>query len=77
LEYVNWKINSMKITIKKTMHGAGHYAAYRGAELFATISGGKPTTTNGRADTWNVCWLSGRVDWFPTLAAARDAARKG
>ncbi len=67
----------MKISIEKSMHGPGNYCAYKGAALFATLHGAKPTKTNGRDATWNVCYLTGRVEWFDTLGEARDCALKG
>lgn len=67
----------MKITIRKSMHGAGNYCAYKGETLFATMHGSKPTKTNGRPATWNIAYLTGRVEWFGTLREARDYALKG
>lgn len=46
-------------------------------KLLATIHHEKPTRANGRAAMYNVCRISGRVDWFDTYAQARDDALKG
>lgn len=66
-----------RITIKKTQHGDGTCAVYRGSVLIATISGEKPTRCNGRADFWCIAWTTGRVEWFGAYGEARDCALKG
>lgn len=67
----------MEKDIGYLQHGAGNYCAYKGETLFATLSGAKPTKCNGREAAWNICYLTGRVEWFDSLAEAKDYALKG
>lgn len=66
------------ITFTQTNFGQGiNRCCYKAGVLFATISHAKPTRSNGRQAPWNVCRMTGRVDWFDTLRDARDDALKG
>lgn len=70
------------IRITQTNFGKGiNRCVYDGDKLIATIGHhpkwrSESKYTNVR-DAWNVCWTTGRVDWHPTLAEARDNALKG
>lgn len=70
-------MTSNKITITRKNCATGTYAVYRGDAMIATIHSGKPTLTNGRRGTFNVCRMTGRVDWFESFRDARNDALKG
>lgn len=71
-----------RITLKREN---GQRNVYRGKVLIATIhdhrsspkTGSKADRCSTIRDNWNVCWLTGRVDWHSTLYEARDNALKG
>lgn len=64
----------------------GQYNAYKGDTLIATIHDHRKAAKSKsevvdrfstiRGD-WNVCWMSGRVDWHGTLQEARANVCKG
>lgn len=69
----------MNITIKRNQHGVR--CVESGGKLIATIHdhrgrNRKDNFTSIQGD-WNVCWMSGRVDWHDTYQEARDNALKG
>lgn len=69
------------IRITQTNNGHGiNRCVYNGDKLIATIADHRKTSRKccpNVADDWAVCWMTGRVDWHPTLAEARDNALKG
>ena len=67
----------MKISIRRSTYGKGHYCVYKGETLIATISNEKPTRANGRAAPWGIAWVTGRFEWFDSQVEARDCALKG
>ena len=67
----------MKITIKKTHPANGTKIVYCGDKIIATISGEKPTMSNGRSAKYGVAWMTGRFDWHDTYGEARENAMKG
>ena len=67
----------MKIRINRKDCAAGTHAVYRGTDLIATIHSERPNRANGRQAQFNVCRITGRVDWFDSFKDARDDALKG
>lgn len=67
----------MKIAIKKSAYGKGHYCIYRGDTLIGTVSNERPTRANDRLSQWCIAWLTGRVEWFDSQKEMRDCALKG
>lgn len=71
-----------KLAIKREN---GQYNAYKGDTLIATIHDHRKEAKNKSEvdrfstirDDWNVCWMSGRVDWHGTLQEARANVCKG
>ena len=66
------------ITIHQNNFGQGaNRWAERDGKIIATISHQPRWRQEHLPDAWNVCWMTGRVDWHNTLADARDNALKG
>lgn len=69
--------NISKIEIKRAANKGQNYCAYKGNDIFATIHGDKPNIANNRQAHWSLCYLTGRVEWFDSLAEAKYYALKG
>ena len=68
----------MTLRIQTTDHGKGiNRLLYDGKTLKATIHHHPRWRREKLPDEWNVCWLTGRVDWHATYTEARDNALKG
>ena len=66
------------VRIAISNYGKGvNRTVYQNEKIVATIHKHPLWRKQGLPDAWNVCWMTGRVDWHSSLAEARDNALKG